>query len=65
MSMLYEKITEFDKGNEDWVSHAEKVKLFFEANGIEEETKKRLFYYRVLGCKRTSYWKAYQCQANG
>ena len=55
MSMLYEKITEFDKGNEDWVSHAEKVKLFFEANGIEEETKKRLFYYRVLGCKRTSY----------
>ena len=37
--MFYGKITEFDKISEDWVSYVERMTLFFEANGIEEETK--------------------------
>ena len=40
MSMFYEKITEFDKISEDWVSYVERMTLFFEANRIEEETNK-------------------------
>ena len=43
MSMFYGKITEFGKVSEDWVSYVERMILFFEANGIEEETKKDYF----------------------
>ena len=41
--MFYGKITEFDKISEDWVSYVERMTLFFEANGIEEETNKDYF----------------------
>ena len=41
--MFYGKITEFGKVSEDWVSYVERMILFFEANGIEEETKKAYF----------------------
>ena len=53
--MFYGKITEFDKASEDWVGYVERMTLFFEANGIEEEMKKRLFCYRVLEHRRTSF----------
>ena len=43
MAMFYGKITEFDKISEDWVSYVERMTLFFEANGIEEETNKDYF----------------------
>ena len=41
--MFYGKITEFGKVIEDWVSYVERMILFFEANEIEEETKKDYF----------------------
>ena len=45
--MFYGKVTEFDKANEDWVSYAKRMTLFFEVNGTEEEMKEKLFCYRV------------------
>ena len=39
--MFYGKTTKFDKANENWVSYVERMTLFFEGKGIEEETKKK------------------------
>ena len=39
--MLYGKITEFNKANEDWVNYVKRMTMFFEGNRIEEEMKKK------------------------
>ena len=41
MSIFYQNITEFDKANEDLVSSVKIMTVFFEADGNEEETKKK------------------------
>ena len=62
MSIFYREITEFDKANEDWVNFVERMALFFEANGIEEETKKKILLFNVGA--QTYKLQVYQCQAN-
>ena len=37
----YGKISEHEKDKEDWVCYIERIMLFFEANKIEEDSKKR------------------------
>ena len=47
MSMFNGKITEINKFSKNWVSYVERMTLFFEANGIDEETKKGYFTMSV------------------
>ena len=51
MSLFYGKITEFDKVSEDWVSYVERMKLFFEANGIEKKKQKKLILLLSVGAQ--------------
>ena len=46
--MFYLKTTEFDKASEGWTSYFERVTLFFEANRIEEETKKKAILRSIV-----------------
>ena len=43
--------TKSDKANEDWVNYVERMTLFFEANGIEEETKRKVILLSSVGAQ--------------
>ena len=42
--MFHGKTVEFDKAKENWVSYFEGMTVFFEVNGLKEETIKKFFY---------------------
>ena len=51
MSTFYGKITEFDKANEHWLHYVVWMTLFFEANKIEEEMKKKAILLSSVGAQ--------------
>ena len=49
MAAVFGKVGEFDEAKEDWPQYVERLGHFFEANGIEEEGKKRSIFLTVVG----------------
>ena len=47
----YIKISEYEKDKEDWVCYIKRIMLFFEANEIEEDSKKRAILLSSVGQK--------------
>ena len=47
----YGKINEFEKDKEDWICYVERIILFFEANEIQEESKKKAILLSSVGAE--------------
>ena len=47
----YKKISDCEKDKKDWVCYIEKFMLFFEANKIEEDSKKKTILLSNVGAK--------------
>ena len=47
----YKKISEYEKDRENWVCYIERIMLFFEANEIEEHSKKRALLLSSVGAE--------------
>ena len=45
----YGKVDEYEREREDWVSYIERIMLFFEANEIEEDSKKKAILLSSVG----------------
>ena len=46
---LFGKVEEFDGNREDWTQYVERLRHFFDANGITEADKKRAIFLSVVG----------------
>ena len=49
MAVVFGKAGEFDAAKEEWSQYVERLGHFFEANGIEDEGKKRSIFLTVVG----------------
>ena len=49
MAVVFGKVGEFDAAREEWPQYVERLGHFFEANGIEDEGKKRSIFLTVVG----------------
>ena len=47
----YGKINEYEKDKEDWICYIERIILFFEANEIQEESKKKAILLSSVGAE--------------
>ena len=45
----YGKINEYENDKEDWICYVERIILFFEANEIQEESKKKAILLSSVG----------------
>ena len=58
----YRKISEHEKDKEDWVCYIERIMLFFEANKIEEDSKKSAILLSSVGAEMYKVIKSFAMQ---
>ena len=47
----YRKVSDYEKDKKDWVCYIEKFMLFFEANEVEEDSKKKTILLSNVGAE--------------
>ena len=61
--MFYEKITEFNKANENLVIYVRSMALFLEPNRIEKETEKKVILLSSVGAQANKLLKTLSIQS--
>ena len=61
--MFYEKITEFNKANENLVIYVRSMALFLEPNRIEKETEKKVILLSSVGVQANKLLKSLSIQS--
>ena len=61
--MFYEKITEFNKANENLVIYVRSMALFLEPNRIEKETEKKVILLLSVGAQANKLLKSLSIQS--
>ena len=51
MALMIGQIENFDVGNDNWIEYMERVEMFFVANGITEEPKKKGILLTIIGAE--------------